>query len=62
MRNHNTSNMGSWKARKFDKKTKASRTPGKSKGVNCQSTPLERYMAKHNRSYKHPSYLICYDW
>ena len=31
-------------------------TSGKTKGLNCQATAKERYMAKHSRSYKHPDY------
>ena len=31
-------------------------TPGKQKGLNCQATVLEKYMAKRNRSYKDPKY------
>lgn len=50
--------MGTWKNKSISKTSKASRTPGKAKGANCQSTVLERYMAKRNRSYKHPSYSL----
>ena len=38
------------------KKGVPSRTPGKQKGLNCQATSLDKYIAKHNRSYKHPAY------
>lgn len=48
--------MGNWKSKRFAKKTKGSRTPGKSKNENCQSTSLDRWMAKKSRSYKDPLY------
>lgn len=33
-----------------------SHTPGRIKGEHCQASPLDKYMAKRNRSYKHEDY------
>jgi hypothetical protein len=41
--------------RKLVKGNKASRTSGKEK-PNCKITPLDKYMAKRGRAYKHPLY------
>jgi hypothetical protein len=38
------------------RKHNPSQTPGKAKQGNCKSTPLSRYMARKNRSYKHQKY------
>lgn len=48
--------MATWRARKMRKAGKASRTPGKQKGVNCKATMIEKYLARAGRSYKHPKY------
>lgn len=42
--------------RRRNKKKKKSQTSGSQKGLSCQATSLERYMAKKNRSYKHDGY------
>ena len=46
--------MDTWKAHKVKKSQKGSQTTGKSKGI--VSSPLQRYMCRSNRSYKHPLY------
>ena len=50
--------MSTWKMKKFRKTSAFSRgqTAGSSKGANCKATPIQRYMAKRNRSYKHRRY------
>jgi hypothetical protein len=54
---------GAWKRRVFAKKGRKSQTPGKSKGENCRSTPLQRWMAKCSKSYKHIKYgFYCRYW
>lgn len=45
-----------WKRKKNRKLKMVSRTPGSQKGERCQAKPLQRYMAKKSRSYKHHSY------
>ena len=40
----------------FRSKGRSSSTPGRSKGLNCQATPDERFFAKKSRSYKYPGY------
>ena len=45
-----------WKKTKNEKRRQQSQTTGKQKGVHCQATPIERYMAKRNRSWKHQEY------
>lgn len=45
-----------YKAKKIKQIGKASRTPGRLKGETCKTTPLQRWMAKHGRSYKHKEY------
>ena len=43
--------------RKRLKQTKGSNTSGKMKDKDrCQASQLDKYMAKRNRSYKHPEY------
>ncbi len=46
--------MGTWKARKLIKGTRASRTPGNKKGLVPPS--WARYICRRNRSYTHPMY------
>ena len=48
--------MGNWRSHKIMKKNKGSQTPGSQKGDSCKASPLDRYMAKSGRSYKHPEY------
>lgn len=45
-----------WRKNTYQKKKKGSQTAGKMKAENCQATPLARYMARRNRSYKHRGY------
>ena len=49
-----TNGMGNWKRKTFEKRTKASRTTGKSKGI--VASPLERTICRRNRSYKMREY------
>jgi hypothetical protein len=46
--------MGAWKARKLQKGLRASRESGRKKGLVPPT--WAKYIAKANRSYKHPSY------
>ncbi len=48
--------MIDWKKKSINKTRKGSTTPGISKGDNCKATPLDKWMAKAGRSYKHPEY------
>lgn len=48
--------MHDWKTVKDGKRSRASRTPGIQKGPHCQASPLKKYLAKHERSYKHKDY------
>lgn len=43
-------------ARALKSNRNPSQTPGKSKGWNCQATPLAKGIAKRNRSYKMKEY------
>jgi len=43
-------------AKRDQKKRNFPRGQGKGKDKGCVASPLERYMAKSNRSYKHPLY------
>lgn len=45
-----------WRKNKDRKLRCGNQTPGKAKGLTCQASSQDRYMAKHNRSYKHPDY------
>lgn len=47
-------NMGSWKSRSFSPQ-RPSETPGKDKN-GCTASALDRYIARRNRSHKHPKY------
>lgn len=49
-----TTKMGTWKARKIQKGVRASHESGKKKGLVPPS--WARYIARANRSYKHPDY------
>jgi hypothetical protein len=49
-----TTKMGTWKARKVVKGSRASRTPGNKKGL--VPPQWARYICRNNRSYKHPEY------
>lgn len=51
-----TNGMGGWKATVFGKKTRASQTTGRSKGM-CPPT-IFRTMCKRSRSYKLPQYSV----
>ena len=48
--------MITWKIHQIKKQHKGSQTTGISKGI--KSTPLQRYMCRSNRSYKHPLYSV----
>jgi hypothetical protein len=50
------STMAGWKSKKTSKGKKASRTPGNTKGLNCQASPLDRIFATRNRSHKYQGY------
>lgn len=52
-----------WKSKQQRKERRQSHTPGNTKGVRCQATSLERYIARRNRSYKHPVYAsVLHRW
>lgn len=51
--------MGNWKSRKMEKKGKGSQTAGRTKGLNCQASSMERIFAGRSRSYKMRGYS---DW
>lgn len=56
------SSMGfDWCRNRSRKKSRRSQTPGKSKGLACQASPLQRHMAKANRSYKHKGYATWFE-
>jgi hypothetical protein len=60
---YNHRNMGTWKQKVIKHKSKASREAGRNKGPHCQSSPLQRSMAKRSRAYKHPEYSkFCKYW
>lgn len=48
--------MKNWKTKVERKKRVGNQTPGRVKGLNCQATPMEKFMAKCSRSYKHREY------
>ena len=41
-----------WRRKKNEKQTRQSHTPGKTKGLACQASPLAKHFAKRSRSYK----------
>jgi hypothetical protein len=45
-----------WRAKKTKKQSRKAQTAGSLKGENCKAGPLDRFMAKRNRSYKHREY------
>lgn len=45
-----------YKKKKYERKGKASQTPGSKKQENCQTNAFKSYMAKKSRSYKHKEY------
>ncbi len=47
-----------WKRNTRKKASKGSQTSGRTKPKNlcCQPTQLDKYMARHNRSYRHPEF------
>lgn len=51
---YNPSTGAEWRSKVERKRTKRSRTDGRTK--NIKPTPLDKYMAKTSRSYKHRSY------
>jgi hypothetical protein len=52
----NESTGHDWRKNTYQRKRKASRTAGIMKNENCKASPLERYMARRSRSYKHRDY------
>ena len=54
MRAHST--MGTWKTRIAKRMGKNKHEPNRSKGENCRSSAIDRYMSKRNRSHQHPNY------
>lgn len=48
--------MNNWCANKIKKKGKASRTPGKTKGPNCQTGGHKKFFASSPKAYKHSDY------
>lgn len=60
---YSTQNMGTYKSRIIKHKTKGSQTPGSTKGPSCQSSQLQRAMARNSKAYKHPLYgRFCKYW
>ena len=51
--------MTTWHNKKVQKSRKGSQTTGKSKGKTCVADSMQKYFAKHSRSYKTPGYS---DW
>jgi len=49
-----TNKMGPWKRRKLEKGVRGKQESGRSKGIIA--SPLERFICRSNRSYKHPEY------
>lgn len=48
--------MGTWKRRLILKKGRGSQTTGRQKGI--RPTAIQKFMCRHNRSYKHPLYDV----
>uniref|UniRef100_A0A6H1ZAT5 Uncharacterized protein n=1 Tax=viral metagenome TaxID=1070528 RepID=A0A6H1ZAT5_9ZZZZ len=48
-----------WRRKQTQGRNRGSQTPGRTKVLSCHASPLERYFAKRNRSYKHIGYE---DW
>lgn len=46
--------MGTWKTRKIAKKSRGRSETGRSKGLIA--TPIQKFMCRNSRSYKHPLY------
>lgn len=42
--------------RELKKRKRSSSTPGREKTDRCKATPLEKGVARHNRSWKMPEY------
>lgn len=45
-----------WKSKVEQKKRKGNQTSGRTKGDRCQADKTARFMARRNRSWKHPEY------
>jgi len=52
----NESTGHDWCKKRNAKGSHRSETKGSQKGENCKAGPLDRYMCKRNRSYKHLLY------
>ena len=48
-----------WKRNILKKKTRGHSTPGTEKG--CRANAVDKFMAKRERSYKHPDYYSYYE-
>lgn len=48
--------MGEWKRKIIKKKGKGNQTTGRQKGI--VSSQLQRWMCRHNRSWRHPAYAL----
>ena len=48
--------MNNWRANKIAKASKASRTPGKTKGDRCMTNPIKKFFACSSKATKHPQY------
>lgn len=47
-----------WCKQREKRKRSRSVTAGKTKGNNCVCKPIEKYLAKSSRSYKHTAYPV----
>ena len=48
--------MHDWKNRQERKRARQSHTSGDQKTKQCQTTPLKKFLATRERSYKYPEY------
>ena len=56
---YNPKNMSTWRQREIKKRGHGSQSAGKDKYGKRYPTPLQKWMAKKNRSHKHVGY---HDW
>jgi len=45
-----------YRRNQIQKKGKASRTPGKTKGENCQTDPTKKFFASNPKAFRHAQY------
>lgn len=55
---YNYGSGAGWKSVKERKKARGNQTTGKTKGLACHASTMDRHMAKSSRAYKHRDYGV----